>query len=143
MARRPDGGCGFKTVHDGHLDVHEHERVASGLGGGDLLEGFGAVACRFHVDAEVGEQIDDDLAVHLVVLRQQDARAAVVRSRGFRIAVVCGAAWLVERLQRYLHHEGSACVLCAFDVHGTAHQAHQVVHDGKPQSAADLGGGEG
>ena len=44
---RPDGGCGFKPVHDGHLHVHQYDVRPPAFE--DLVERLSSV--RRHTDA--------------------------------------------------------------------------------------------
>ena len=74
----PDGRGGGDPVHDRHLDIQQH-RVE--ILGAPKLERGGAIHGRADVVAGAPQAGDRDLAVHLVVLGEEDPQGASGRTR--------------------------------------------------------------
>ena len=78
MARRPDGGCGFESVHDGHLDVHEDQVDGARVRALERAHGLGARGCRQDLGTRHGQHLGGYLAVELVVFGDDDAPAGEI-----------------------------------------------------------------
>ena len=74
---------GREAVHDGHLNVHQHEVVAS-LGG--FGHSFFPVPCYVCGDAYVGQKFLGQFEVHFVVLHEQHVRARQRLTVGVHVA---------------------------------------------------------
>mgnify|MGYP006879910606 CR=1 FL=1 len=81
-----DQGRAFKTVHDRHAHVHQHQVVASGPG---QLHGNQPVVRQHDAGALFEEEFPEHLPVDGVVFHQQDA-GAVQGVRGRRVALRVG-----------------------------------------------------
>jgi hypothetical protein len=114
-----------------HVDVHQDdvEAAARRLGHGLL-----AVVGRLDLAADQGQQGRADLAVHRMVVDQQDAGRARGRGRP-RLAGVVGLD--LGRLQ--LQPEGRAVAQGAVETDLAAHQLDQRLADRQPQARAAIG----
>ncbi len=69
--RRADPPRGFQSIHDRHLQVHQHEVVRALRG---ALHAQRAVLGELDVNARRAEQFEGHLLIELVVFDEQDAR---------------------------------------------------------------------
>ena len=143
MLARADSLGRLEPGHDGHLYIHQHQRVPACLRGLHFPDGLGAVGGRVDLHAQIGQEVHDDLAVHLVVLGQERPFAAAEFEQVPFILFGLGLrGGQVDSLQREVDREGRSPARRAVYRNLAVHELHQAVHDGKPQPAAHVGGGE-
>lgn len=79
------------SVHNRHLDIHQHQVVASRIYRLHLVNGFGSVEGRVYREPGALEYLKGDLAVKLVVFREQHPLAVEVGNLRFgRFAALLG-----------------------------------------------------
>jgi len=134
----------FKTVHDGHLLVHDHQ-LEGGVLGGRLLKELqcGGAVARLRQDGAPGrEKFPDDEPIGDIVVHHEDAGVAEVAVK------LGGRQRRGVGLKPQADGEGEDASPTRFAPYGqlSAHQFHQMPGDGQTQARAAVfpgGGGVG
>ena len=122
-----------ETIHDRHLDVHQHQikRIRAGLG--EQIKRFLTIANHARRDANKIEQGVDNFAVERLVFNHQHAGIGVA-GRGASVTRITGSRQIfgLANAQPERHAEDTALTKGATDADPATHHFAQSLADRQP-----------